>query len=163
MIYIKEALPNPVGRDTDGEWIKLFNDSNGEIELTGWVLKDRGGKSFSLDGKTIKPSKELELKYSETRIPLNNDGDTIVLYDSTGKEVDKLEYQSISEEEIVIAPRFQAVIEQSIKSDNALSQVSSSEIINGSYEFWPLLIGVALAALAGFLGAAFYKKIQDGL
>jgi len=161
MIYLKEALPNPLGRDTDGEWIKLFNDGDEEKVLTGWVLKDKSGKSFLLDGKSIKPLGELELKYSETRIALNNDGDTLILYDQGGKEVDRLEYQSVSEEEIIVAAQFQTITEQSPVSNNVVGQISSGVAISGGYEFWPVAVGFSIALVAGVLGSSFYKKLGN--
>ena len=161
MIYLKEVLPNPVGRDNDGEWVRLFNDGSEEANLTGWSLKDESGKSFLLTGKSVKSQSELELKYAETKLSLNNDGDTLVLYDSQNKEADKLEYKSVVEGETVTAPRFETTIRESAGSEKILGQISSSQVLNGSYEWWPLLVGLGLAVLAVLVGAAFYKVVRN--
>ena len=80
MIYIKEVLPNPVGRDTEGEWIKIVNTGDNSIDMSGWKVYDASGKTFSFkQGYSIAPNKEATLTYQETRIVLNNSGDTLTL------------------------------------------------------------------------------------
>ena len=54
MVLISEFLPNPPGKDADGEWIELLT-RNQAVDLSGWVLKDASGKSFSLDGCGSRP------------------------------------------------------------------------------------------------------------
>ncbi|MHA1331702.1 MAG: lamin tail domain-containing protein [Candidatus Hodarchaeales archaeon] len=43
-IVINEFLPNPIGNDSasipSGEWVELYNRSNDEIDVSGWVLTD---------------------------------------------------------------------------------------------------------------------------
>ena len=34
MVYFKELLPNPVGKDTDGEWIKLINIGEETVNIS---------------------------------------------------------------------------------------------------------------------------------
>ncbi|TSC95800.1 MAG: Nucleic acid binding OB-fold tRNA/helicase-type, partial [Parcubacteria group bacterium Athens1014_26] len=96
-MIIKEFLPNPVGADKDGEYIKIFNDGISGVSLAGWKLKDASGKSFSLVGN-LKSGQELTLSYSQTKINLNNNGETVYLYDNTGKQIDKLSYSGAAEE-----------------------------------------------------------------
>ncbi|TSC89777.1 MAG: Nucleic acid binding, OB-fold, tRNA/helicase-type [Parcubacteria group bacterium Gr01-1014_3] len=95
-MIIQEFLPNPVGKDTDGEYILLFNDSAGAVSLDGWSLKDASGKIFKLSGK-LTANQPLKLNYATTKISLNNSEETIYLIDPAGKEIDRLTSGNLSE------------------------------------------------------------------
>lgn len=111
-MVIQEFLPNPVGKDADGEYIKLFNDGQAVVNLNGWKIKDAGGKIFKLDGYSLDPQKELVLDYAVTKIFLNNDGETLFLYNSAGSLIDEKGYSGKAEEgvsyggEIVFSEEF---------------------------------------------------------
>jgi len=88
---INEFLPNPVGKDTDNEWIELFNNGNTATNIDGWQIKDVSGRIFYLKG-AVEPNEYLVLDYKTTKISLNNDGETLFLYDQNGRLIDKVEY-----------------------------------------------------------------------
>ncbi|MFA5099133.1 MAG: lamin tail domain-containing protein [Candidatus Paceibacterota bacterium] len=95
MVIISEFLPNPAGKDTDGEWVKLFNNSDVAVNLSGWQIKDASGKAFIFSGtnKNIIAGREaLILDYKTSKISLNNNGEKIFLYDKNGVLIDKAEY-----------------------------------------------------------------------
>ncbi len=97
MVIINEFLPNPAGKDTEGEWIKLFNNGNTAVDISGWQIKDASGKAFIFSAATEKNTliaggETLTLDYKTTKISLNNNGEAIFLYDKTGSLVDKAEY-----------------------------------------------------------------------
>lgn len=159
MIYIKEVLPNPVGRDTEGEWIKLINKGNESVNLNGWYIKDESGKTFNLVGKKINPFSEIILGSAETKISLNNTSDLVVLYNSDGKVMDKLVYEEVNEGEIIIAKVFQE--EKSDKSQVAITpQILKNTPININYEWWPLFLGITLSIVMGVVGGLVFKKIN---
>jgi len=89
-MIISEFLPNPVGKDTDAEFIELFNDSGKGINLIGWRIKDASGKVFVFKNQKITAGEYLALNYKTTKITLNNDAETIFLYDPSGNLVDKV-------------------------------------------------------------------------
>jgi hypothetical protein len=95
---IDSFLPNPIGKDTDGEWIKLFNDGNETINLAGWRLKDASGKTFIFKEQKIKAGEYLVLDYKTTKISLNNDGETLFLYNKNGDLVSQAGYDGVAEE-----------------------------------------------------------------
>src|SRR3989344_3202059 len=101
MVFIKELLPNPAGKDTAGEWLTLVNNGEESVSLQGWSVKDISGKLFVFGNQIILPNQELKLPYSLTRINLNNDGDTITLTDAYGAKIDELAYGQASKEEII--------------------------------------------------------------
>ena len=81
-VRINEFLPNPVGSDTENEWIELENTIPTTVSLCGWTLDDmEGGSSpHPLDSYTIPPEGYLVLPATKTHIALNNDGDHVRLY-----------------------------------------------------------------------------------
>ncbi|MEK7193955.1 MAG: lamin tail domain-containing protein [Patescibacteria group bacterium] len=92
-MIINEFLPNPVGKDTDAEWIELFNNGESEINLSDWQLKDASGKTFIFPKEIrIRPGDYAIFNYKTTKISLNNDGETLFLYDRSGNLIDKAEY-----------------------------------------------------------------------
>ena len=161
MIYIKELLPNPIGRDADGEWIRLVNAGGEPVRLTGWQIRDEGGKKFILSTEELLPQGELELAFGATRISLNNDRDTITLYDSESREVDSLSYNSVTEGETVVAERFkkEIITKEPLAASNELALREG--VINHGYELWPILIGIVIAFSAAALGITASKKIFD--
>jgi hypothetical protein len=98
MVFINEFLPNPIGKDTEGEWVELFNNTQGTINLAGWQIKDASGKTFAFKNQQIGPSGYLVVNYKTTKIALNNNGETLFLYDQKGNLVDKAEYAGTAPE-----------------------------------------------------------------
>lgn len=157
-IYIKELLPNPVGQDTLGEWIKLINTGGEKISLANWRISDESGKKFVLSTEELLPQGELELGFGTTRIALNNDKDKITLYNNEGSEADSLSYNGALEGQTIIAERFKKVMTKeslAVVREPALKE----GVVNDSYELWPILVGVVIALTATALGAVFSKKI----
>jgi hypothetical protein len=96
-VVVNEALPDPAGSDTSGEFIELFNTTTtgGAIDLTGASLDDADGGSSSYtipDGTTIAPGAFLTFARSETGIALNNDGDSARLLAEDGSVVHELAF-----------------------------------------------------------------------
>ena len=112
MVYLKAVLPNPAGRDANGEWIKLINNGESSVNTTGWVLKDASGKSFSLTSlpqakRILAGGEELVIRYDTTGISLNNNGDTVSLYNNIGKLVNEISYSGpVADDEIIFSSRF---------------------------------------------------------
>jgi len=123
---IHSFLPNPIGKDQAGELITLFNDSAQSVSLAGWYLKDISGKSYSLSG-VMTPNQELVLSYRDSKISLNNNGETLYLYDQNDVLIDQLSYVGEAQEG--------ALISRSLAKDG----------LQGGAEFfenWPRLQGV---------------------
>lgn len=83
-LVINEILPNPVGSDTGGEFIELRNLGHVSVDLAGWQLDDNDGGSAPYTipaGTTIGAGAIRVFLRSETKIALNNDGDSARLLD----------------------------------------------------------------------------------
>lgn len=158
MVVIQEFLPNPVGKDTEGEWIKLFNDSNEEvIDIQGWKLKDDSGKVFIFSSTKIKPGESFVFDYQATKIQLNNKGENLFLFDQDGNLIDKIGFSGeIQEGEIVgrgdSGDKFSDIVLQH-PSNPSLSYKSEF-----NFSFLPL--GLALSLILSFLAVFIIKKLQ---
>ncbi len=186
-MIISEFLPNPIGKDTDGEFIELFNDSQNEINLTGWQLKDASGKSFVLKNQKLGPAEYLILDYKTTKISLNNSDETLFLYDKKGVLVDKAEFTGSAPEgkslirknnkfiftdkptpakanifesaELAKSPTLQGNL-----NANAIANISSNKSpINNATSLGlnNLLIGFFLALILAFLSVIIFRKINS--
>lgn len=94
-VVVNEALPDPVGTDAEGEFIELFNPTENTVALGGAQLDDgEGGSSpYAIpSGKTIGPKAFLVFPRADTKLALNNEGDTVRLLASDGALVSQLAY-----------------------------------------------------------------------
>jgi len=86
-ILINELLPDPVGDDHEGEYVELFNNSDTTADISLWELKDetkkeKGQSGFVIEAGTTMPAFSYLIFYTGKKTSLNNDGDTVYLYDS---------------------------------------------------------------------------------
>ncbi|MBA3047552.1 lamin tail domain-containing protein [Patescibacteria group bacterium] len=90
-IVISEIFPNPEGSDNETEFIELFNSGNRDVDLTGWMLGDLTSKKYEVGSKNlgdenknnsvvIKAGGYLTVYRSESKIALNNGGDSVKLF-----------------------------------------------------------------------------------
>lgn len=96
-VSISEFLPNPEGRDEDGEWIELHNYGNETLSLDGWELDDElgGSKPYSLDGKEVAPGAYVVIRRRDSGIQLNNTVDSVRLLNPYSIEVDAVRYTDV--------------------------------------------------------------------
>ncbi len=162
MIVIKEVLPNPAGKDAAGEWIGIFNDGASSVNLSGWSLKDASGKKFIFGNETILPNQELKLPYSLTRINLNNDGDTITLWNVAGENADEITYGQVGEEEIVSSSKITPPAEpqQLVETSPLTAQAFTGSAISAD-AISSLLFALGLALAFGIGTAILVKKLLE--
>lgn len=86
-MLISEFLPNPIGKDQDGEFIELRNETSKIAVVDGFKLIDKKGKIFILHGE-VAPNGFLVLTKKETKLALNNSDETIFLYNRGGALID---------------------------------------------------------------------------
>jgi hypothetical protein len=91
MVRIKGFLPNPIGRDSEGEYVVLINESREAVNISGWTLTNARGKKFILSG-VLEVGEEINLGIKQTKVNLVNTGETVSLFDSVGNLVDQLGY-----------------------------------------------------------------------
>ncbi|MEL6439118.1 MAG: DNA/RNA non-specific endonuclease [Cyanobacteria bacterium J06621_8] len=97
-VKIVELLPNPVGDESQLESVTIQNVSNQTVDLTGWSLKDKANKSWSLDSiGSLSPGQDIKILRAGQAMALNNGGDTIELLNSEGLMIDRVKYGRTAE------------------------------------------------------------------
>jgi len=94
-IKITEILPNPAGSDAENEYIKIYNFGSRDVNLRNWSLDDEegGSKPFKIDYDLIIKPKTVATFYSaDTKLSLNNSGDSARLFDPDNKIMDDIAY-----------------------------------------------------------------------
>lgn len=99
-IILSEILARP--RDSDEEFIELYNKGDGDVDITNWSLQDGAGKKFtvtteSVGATTIKGKSFLVVAQSVSKLYLNNDGDSVTLFASDGTQHDSTTFPSSEE------------------------------------------------------------------
>lgn len=156
-MVIKEFLPNPVGADKTGEYIKIFNDGDKAVSLTGWKVSDTSNKSFTLSGM-LDSKQELVLFSTQTKISLNNNGETIFLTDSKGVLMDKLGYTGVVEEGKVILKQEIAVLGAQFENGQVLNPNFSSPV--GRVLALDVFLGIILGLAAVYVILQLEKKLD---
>lgn len=100
-IIISELMPNPEGSDSEGEWIEIQNQENTSVDLTNWRLDDEenGSSAYTIPkGTEIKAGEFLVFYRTETKIALNNDSDSVRLFNPNDDLVSEIVYKEKAEE-----------------------------------------------------------------
>jgi len=88
-VMINEIMYNPA---SGNEWIELFNAGDTDINLTGWTIKDAADNTFGDLTNVVVPAGKCVFIENTGVAILNNDEDTIHLYDDAMAEVDNVTY-----------------------------------------------------------------------
>lgn len=100
-VIINEILPVPKNHDWNGdglsdtkdEWIELYNNSESELLLIGWKLREVPiNKDWSLDNFKITSKSFLVISKKDLGFGLNNDGDTVALVNPSLEIVSEVVY-----------------------------------------------------------------------
>jgi len=98
-IVINEVFPNPAGVDLEKEFIEIKNISNKTIDLTGWILKNLAGQTYTLPSLKMTPESIAVFYRSQTKIAFNNNKEKIKIYSRPNLIIDQIDYQQAPEEE----------------------------------------------------------------
>ncbi len=82
-VEIVGLLPDPAGRDEGREAVAIGNSTDKPVKLAGWRLRDRGGNEYPLAGEVAAKSR-LRIFMTTAAMPLNNDGDSVLLIGPAG-------------------------------------------------------------------------------
>jgi len=81
-IYFLEIMPSPKGADETLEWIKIYNANSFDVDLSSWTIEDEIGTQtvYKIPQSTIVKAKQfLVFKRQDTKIVLNNEGESLIL------------------------------------------------------------------------------------
>ncbi len=90
-LELSELLPDPASplTDTADEYIEIYNPTANTVDLSGWKLRDESGDEYLIKNLQIDPLEHLAIYVTDSKITLNNTGDSVVLIDPNGKVVDE--------------------------------------------------------------------------
>lgn len=168
-ILINEVLANPVGKDTEGEFVELYNSGREEVSLAGWRLEDKSGKSFKLDGYKVAEGGYLELKYETTKITLNNSDEVLYLYRREELE-DKvvvagqvLEGESLARrgESWIFTEKITPGAENEFREEALQATAVAGEVVNKNGIKGVVLTGVVVGILMGAVAVYIYRKLES--
>ena len=114
---------------------------------------------LNLNGE-LAADQELVLTYFQTKISLNNNGEKLFLYDSTGKLIDELGYSGQASEG-------QRIIKQQITTID--DKITTNQITNYQFPitsnviFIDFLTAIILAGLGLYIIMQLEKKLQKSL
>lgn len=96
-IFINEILPNPADSE-DNEFIELYNNNSFDVDLVNWQVGDNTTSRYTIKlsdfSSTIIPAKSyFILPRTITKIALNNEGDSVKLYQPDQNLVDQINYE----------------------------------------------------------------------
>jgi hypothetical protein len=97
-VVINEILPNPLGSDNNNERVELYNAGLATVNVSGWYINDTVGNkryitSYIVSGNVnMTPGSFLVVGITGTI--LNNDGDTVFLFNSTDVQKDSVAYET---------------------------------------------------------------------
>jgi len=103
-IIINEVFPNPEGEDSEDEFIELKNETDKEVNLSGWKLSDATEKKYEIQKSTLLPGAYVVFWRKDSQIALNNSGKEIItLEDEKGNIISTVTYNEGIEEKLSYA------------------------------------------------------------
>ncbi len=109
-VIITEIMADPSAvTDSNGEWFELFNARSETVDIRGWRVEDESGKTHTIPdsdpilipagqffvlGINGDPSRNggISIAHEYTALTLNNGGDTLLVFDVNGEEIDRVDY-----------------------------------------------------------------------
>ncbi len=92
-LALSEILPSCSPSDKECEFIEVFNSGKDDINLDGWQLADlKTTYSFPVESM-IEVGEYYIIERPESKITLNNSGDTVFLIDPRGDIINGVEYE----------------------------------------------------------------------
>lgn len=100
MMYISELLPNPAGKDAEGEWIEICVAGSESQNLAGWKLQNTKGKTFVFPDETLEPYQCVAFEYAQTKLTITNTGGTFYLVNPSGEITDSAIYEGTYKDDV---------------------------------------------------------------
>lgn len=87
-VFINEVEANPPDSDEDNEWAELYNDGEGDVNVSGWTLTTAGGSVVTIEPGSMVPAGGFLVVTAKGHW-LRNTDETVILRDAEGREVDR--------------------------------------------------------------------------
>jgi endonuclease YncB( thermonuclease family) len=134
-VILSGALPNPVGKDTEGEWVEIENADSLPAQMSGWWLAS-GKTKHTFGSITVQSGNVHRLMLSGTKLVLGNTNGSVELHSPDGVLVSKAQWNSAYEGR-VYRPAFfgssviQADVLRVIDGDTFTAKISNSALMLG--------------------------------
>jgi len=89
-VVINEIEQNPTGTDAGQEWVELYNPTSDYIDISGWRISTTAGETVTISipsGARVPAGGYYVVTYGSQW--LDNEGESTILQDSKGNEVDR--------------------------------------------------------------------------
>jgi len=98
-IFINELFPNPLGDESEDEFIELYNPNAEDVNLNHWTLRDanKSGK-YMFESTAIKANSYLTVYRTDFKFALNNTTETLSLIAPNSKIFSTVSYTSTQED-----------------------------------------------------------------
>ncbi|MCA9385024.1 lamin tail domain-containing protein [Candidatus Dojkabacteria bacterium] len=131
-LVITELLPNPIGADSEGEYLEIYNPSGTAADLSDYLLDGKAITTFNADDELILEPGKFAIVHddnfdSKSQYPGNyvrgvvsstsfsNSGDSVVLADVYGTTYDTFSYNDSEEGKVLVRPTYKcSTVAQSI-------------------------------------------------
>lgn len=98
-IVINEVFPNPIGDDSEDEFIELKNIGQETINISNWKIGDSSKTRYEIKDLSLKAGEIISLDRKKTKIALNNSGgDEVKLFFSDGSLLNSINYLEKADE-----------------------------------------------------------------
>lgn len=90
-IIFNEIYPSP--NNSEEEWLEIFNPGEEKVNLKNWQIKDSAKKNFIFsEDNWLEAENYFILKKSQSKLSLNNEQESLQLFDSDNNLRDEIEY-----------------------------------------------------------------------
>ncbi len=165
-IVISEFLPNPRGADAGKEYIMLFNPNDKEENLLGWTLDDIDGESkpYAIKQNSIIASHGyLKFTSDETKINLDNNKDSVRLFNPDKILADEASYENAKESVPYVRDKKGAWRQKaSATRDISSSQKTINEIWKEKSGTRVSVVGTVIAEPSTLSESFFYISDESG-
>src|SRR3989344_3244944 len=165
-IVISEFLPNPKGADGGKEYITLYNPNDNEVNLSEWTLDDIDGESklYAIKQNSIIASHGyLKFTSEETKINLDNNKDSVRLFNPDNILADEASYENAKENVPYIRDKKGAWRQKEPTArDISSSQEIISEIIKEKLNTRVSVTGTVIAEPSTLSESFFYIADASG-
>ncbi|PIS04825.1 MAG: hypothetical protein COT81_04175 [Candidatus Buchananbacteria bacterium CG10_big_fil_rev_8_21_14_0_10_42_9] len=149
-LQISEFLPDPEGNDHELEFIELFNPNTTTVSLIDWQLDDAegGSRPFKIATGEIEALSYKVFFAPTTRLTLNNNGDSVRLFNPSSELVDLIEYDKL-DTGIAISKIDNAIQQTSTPTPGQPNVITENIEIDESLDFTQAVTSEADAFTAG--------------
>ncbi|HID90346.1 TPA: hypothetical protein EYP44_00095, partial [Candidatus Bathyarchaeota archaeon] len=139
-VVINEVEQDPPGEDAGNEWVELYNPTDGDVDIGGWTVSTTHGRTVTvtIPQGTVIASKGYWV-YTHEEQWLDNEGESVVLRDADGAEIDKTRAMDDDEDDERSWQRFPNGVDTDSDEDWQF-RLSMKEESNGAPDAMPPVI-----------------------